>query len=132
MDIHKKCFIVFFLVTKIIFVKIYISEFVECIHTILLCIHLINWGYRMHFLDYKNRKSTLDVNGSALRHNKNVDGGIMAAHGVSFESSRSIEERKESKRQARQEALEKVGTVRCGYNNSIGKCRFVSFALEKA
>ncbi|XP_018543423.1 CWF19-like protein 2 [Lates calcarifer] len=32
----------------------------------------------------------------------------MAAHGVSFESSRSIEERKESKRQARQEALEKA------------------------
>ncbi|XP_033486307.1 CWF19-like protein 2 [Epinephelus lanceolatus] len=32
----------------------------------------------------------------------------MAAYGVSFESSRSIDERKESKRQARQEAVEKA------------------------
>ncbi|KAK2847125.1 hypothetical protein Q5P01_010124 [Channa striata] len=32
----------------------------------------------------------------------------MAAHGVSFESSSSIEDRKESKRQARQEAIEKA------------------------
>lgn len=37
----------------------------------------------------------------------------MAANGVSFESSSNIEERKERKRQARQEALEKVGAVRC-------------------
>lgn len=33
---------------------------------------------------------------------------VMAAHGVSFESSSSIDERKASKRQARQEAIEKV------------------------
>lgn len=32
----------------------------------------------------------------------------MAAYGVSFESSSSIEEKKENKRQARQEAIEKV------------------------
>lgn len=44
--------------------------------------------------------------------NKNTYDSVMAAYGVSFESSNSIEERKESKRQARKEALEKVWTVR--------------------
>lgn len=39
---------------------------------------------------------------------KNIDDSVMAAHGVSFESSGNIEERKVNKRQARQEALEKV------------------------
>lgn len=37
-----------------------------------------------------------------------IYGSVMAAHGVSFESSSSIDERKSEKRQARQEALGKV------------------------
>lgn len=44
--------------------------------------------------------------------NKNTYDSVMAAYGVSFESSSSIDERKESKREARKEALEKVWNVR--------------------
>lgn len=40
--------------------------------------------------------------------NTNIDDSVMAAHGLSFESSSNIEERKNSKRHARQEAIEKV------------------------
>lgn len=41
----------------------------------------------------------------------------MATHGVSFECSSNIEERKEKKRQARQEAIEKVKAVSAEKNN---------------
>lgn len=59
-------------------------------------------------MNYKNHNSTV-VNSDGLRQlTKPVNDFVMAAYGVSFESSSNIEEAKERKRQARQEVLQKV------------------------
>lgn len=80
-------------------------------------------------MNYNNHKLTVVVNGNALRLvTKNIDGVVMAAYGVSFESANSIDEKKENKRQARQETLEKVRTVSFVNNSSIYKPRFVSLS----
>uniref|UniRef100_A0A672FIZ8 CWF19-like protein 2 n=1 Tax=Salarias fasciatus TaxID=181472 RepID=A0A672FIZ8_SALFA len=55
-----------------------------------------------------NQRVTSQRVGLCSRHQRRVDGSVMAASGVSFESSCSIDERKANKRQARQEALEKA------------------------
>ncbi|XP_042337276.1 CWF19-like protein 2, partial [Plectropomus leopardus] len=57
------------------------------------------------FPNYKTHNSTVD---GYTTLSSSIDGSVMAASGVSFESSSCIEERKESKRQARQEAIEKA------------------------
>lgn len=65
-------------------------------------------GFR--FLHYKSTVCRKRLRFATSR--ETIYDSVMATRGVGFESSSSIEERKDSKRHARQEALEKVWPVR--------------------
>ncbi|RVE64670.1 hypothetical protein OJAV_G00127990 [Oryzias javanicus] len=59
-------------------------------------------------MNYKNHNLTVVISDALRQLTKPVNDFVMAAHGVSFESSSNIEEAKERKRLARQEVLQKA------------------------